>query len=151
MDGEMDGAIVIENEGGAGGGEGGGESGGELDEEITPGGEEDQGGGEGGDDDHGDDGQQDGDRRLPLDVRKAVREITTQNPDFAKRFPKFEKEITGALFTRQQVESLGGLRSISDTFEKLETYGGLDGIEEMAADAESSKQLEQGLERGDPP
>ncbi len=150
MDAELDGAIVIENEPGAaadGAGEGGGS---EIDEELTPGGEGADEPGEHGDDQHADDDAAGGDRRLPLDVRKAVREITTQNPDFLKRFPKFEKEVTGALFTRQQVESLGGLRSISDTFEKLEAYGGLDGIEEMATDAEASRELEKGLERGDP-
>jgi hypothetical protein len=148
----MDGAIVLdEGAGGGGGGEGGGESGGgDVDEELPLGGA-DEGGDQGGEDDHHADDDAAGDKRqMPLDIRKAVREITTQNPDFLKRFPKFEKDITGALFTRQQVESLGGLRSISDVFEKLETYGGIDGIEEMAEDAEASKQLEQGLERGDP-
>jgi hypothetical protein len=150
-----EGAIVIDE--GAGGGDEGGVGGGE--EELH-----DQGGDEGGDagggereggeeEEHGERREEDteGDRRrLPLDVRKAVREITSKDPDFAKRFPKFEKEITGALFTRQKVNEMGGLQNIASTLETIEAHGGIEGIAQMAEDLEAANQLEHGLERGDP-
>jgi hypothetical protein len=150
-----EGAIVIDE--GAGGGDEGGAGGGE--EELH-----DQGGDEGGDagggereggeeEEHGERREEDteGDRRrLPLDVRKAVREIMSKDPDFAKRFPKFEKEITGALFTRQKVNEMGGLQNIASTLETIEAHGGVEGIAQMAEDLEAANQLEHGLERGDP-
>lgn len=155
---EDQGGAIILDEGGAGGG--GEEVGGGDDSEVIESeGIESEGDEAGGDEDtEGDkrgDREEDpaprGDRRtLPVEVRKALREVATKDPEFAKRFPRFEKEITGALFTRQQVNDLGGMQSISNTLETLETLGGLEGVEQMATDLEAARGLEAGLERGDP-
>lgn len=143
-----DGAIVIEDVGGSGGE--GGEGGGGSEEELDLG-----GGGEGGEEHHEEEtddelGGQGDEHRGPVDIRKALRSLAT-NEEIAKSLPKnFEKQVTGALFTRQQVDQLGGLRAISDTLEKLETHGGIEGVEQMAEEFAASKELERGLERGDP-
>jgi hypothetical protein len=159
MDGENEGAILIEDGGTGGGGEGGA-GGGEDDQQIDREAGGGEGGAEGGAGEH--EGETDeerqtreaaerGDQRArPLDVRKAIREITTKDPDFAKQYPRLEKEISRALFTGEQVTKLGGMQQISAALETIEAHGGLEGIEEMAEELEASKQLEGGLERGDP-
>lgn len=160
MDGEQDGAIILEDGGGAGGdggGDQGGDDGGDQDE-IHAG--EDGGDGEGGDGEGGEDGKggdrdddpaSRGDKRtLPLEVRRAVRDIQKVDPEFSKRFPKFEKEITGALFTRQQVNDLGGLESVRNVLETVEANGGLEGIEELREEVAAANALQSGYERGDP-
>src|SRR6266550_2049890 len=43
----------------------------------------------------------------PLEVRKALREISTTNPEFAKKFPTLEKAVTTALFKSGQIEKFG--------------------------------------------
>src|SRR5260370_35938355 len=119
-----EGAIVIEDAGGTGGsgGDEGGTGGG--DEEVNlddaGGGEGDESGGGEGDDESG--SRQDdeaGSRRggAPTNanvLRKALRELTSGNEDFAKKFPRLEKDVTAALFSRGEVDKLGGIRVVSD-------------------------------------
>src|SRR5215472_10541555 len=37
---------------------------------------------------------------LPVKLRKAIRELAAANPQFAKAYPRLEKEVTGALFAK---------------------------------------------------
>lgn len=143
-----DGAIVIEDVGGTGGSSD--EGGGGSDEELDLGGAGDEGGDEHHEETDDELSTEDLEHRGPVDIRKALRSLAT-NEEIAKSLPKnFEKQVTGALFTRQQVDQLGGLRAISDTLEKLETHGGIEGVEHMAEELTAAVELERGLERGDP-
>lgn len=156
MDGEFggdDGAIVIE---GGGGGEGGSE---EHIEELGGGEHE-----EGADGEHGEDesheGETDEERqareaasRRPTDpgsLRKALRSIATADPEFAKKFPRLEKDLTGALYARDQITKFGGVPAITAALETLELAGGADGISQMQEDLEAANELEGGMEKGDP-
>jgi hypothetical protein len=47
------------------------------------------------------------------------------------------------------VNELGGLQTIANTLEQLETHGGIEGVEQMLEDLELGKKLEAGLEKGD--
>lgn len=156
MDGELDGAIVLD-EGGSGG-DGGGDDGGGGDEEILDGNVDAGDGGDGGDgeadpgDEGGDPDAQRGAGR-PTDagqLRKALRTLTQSNPELAKQFPRLEKDLTAALYSRGEIEKLGGIRAVADVLEKLEARGGLEKIEEDYAELERGKELEAGLEKGDP-
>jgi hypothetical protein len=121
---------------------------GEGGEPETPGGDG-EGGGEG-------DGEGEGERSRaivkvePLAIRKALREISQSNPDFAKKFPTLEKAVTTALFKSGQIEKFGGIQAISEAAEALEVHGGLEGIQQMAEDNAANLELQQGFERGDP-
>jgi hypothetical protein len=155
MDGEQDGAIVLEDAGGSGGGGEGG-TGGDDDQQI----DREAGGGEGGGEAGEHEGETDEERQAreesegrrprPLDVRKALREITTKDPDFAKQYPRLEKEVSRALFTTEQIAKMGGMPAVTAALETIEAHGGLEGITEMAEELEAAKGLESGLERGDP-
>lgn len=155
MDGEDLG--LLDNSGTGDEGGGGDQGGGELDEALTP------PGGEGGGEDAGEGGDQGGDddeqRRAegreivkftPDTVRKGIREIATTNPDFLKKFPNFEKAVTRALYKDSQIQELGGLQEINRIVEAVEVHGGIEGIEELAAEVEAGRELEQGFEKGDP-
>jgi hypothetical protein len=154
-DGE--GAIVIE-EGGAGGsgGDEGGSGGGdeEVDLGETGGGADDAGGGEGDDDpanrEIDPDQRRGGQPTNANALRKVLRELATNNPDLAKNFPRLEKDVTAALFSRGEVDKLGGIRVVSDVIERVEALGGMEKINEDYEELEAGRQLEQGLERGDP-
>src|SRR5258707_10277182 len=126
-----EGAIVIEDAGGTGGsgGDEGGTGGG--DEEVNlddaGGGERDEaGGGEG--DEPGSQDDEPGSKRggAPTNanvLRKALRELTSGNEDFAKKFPRLEKDVTAALISRGEVDNLGGNRAVSDVNELRKTRG----------------------------
>jgi len=86
----------------------------------------------------------------PLEVRKALREISTANPEFAKKFPTLEKSVTRALFQSGQVEKFGGLQKVAEAFEALEVHGGVEGLQEMADEVAAGRELEIGFKRGDP-
>lgn len=134
-----EGAIIIEE--GAGGGAGGGNE--EVVEETI-----DEGAGEGDEGGSEENAGDDSEGARPTDIRKVLRTLAT-NQELG--LPKnFEKDVTGALFTRNKVNELGGLRGITDTLDRLETHGGIEAIEQMAEELEASKNLENGLERGDP-
>lgn len=151
-----DGAIIID-EGGAGGEDLGGGGG---DEEIIEGDETGGDGGEGGEGDEDPDARGGDDdpasRRAagrPTDagaLRKALRTITQSNPDLAKQFPRLEKDLTAALFSRGQIEQLGGVRAVSEVIEKVEALGGLEKIGEDYEELEAGRNFQQGVERGDP-
>src|SRR5271155_1499624 len=86
----------------------------------------------------------------PLAIRKALREISQSNPEFAKKFPTLEKSVTRALFQSGQIEKFGGLQKISETLDALEIHGGIDSIQEMADEVNVLHELTTGFERGDP-
>jgi hypothetical protein len=86
----------------------------------------------------------------PLAIRKALREISESNPDFAKKFPTLEKSVTRALFQSNQIEKFGGLQKVRETLDALEIHGGIDSIQEMAEEVTALHELTVGLERGDP-
>jgi hypothetical protein len=154
-----DGAIEIaEDTGGAGAG---GDEGGSDDEIESPTGGEGEGDGsdesdrgrdrrDGTRDDREVDQASRGARELPKQIRAALRELNASNPDFAKQFPRIEKEITGALFKSQQIENLGGLGKVSEALASIEARGGIEGIEAMAADLDAANKFEAALDRGDP-
>lgn len=131
---EGGGTFVEEEGGGAGEEEGGGEEaeGGEKEGE-----EEEQSEGGGKRVDRAD---------LPLQLRKALR----SNPEIAKQFPKLEKQITGALFKANQVDSLGGVQKLREIAETVESLGGPEGIAEMSEELENWRAFDKGLESGDP-
>jgi uncharacterized membrane protein YgcG len=121
--------------------------------EETPG--EEGGGAGGGEEEETLGGEEGGGSRSivklePLAIRKALREITTQNPDFAKKFPTLEKAVTTALFKSGQIEKFGGVQAISSAIEALELYGGAEEIQEKLEELELHRDLEKGFERGDP-
>jgi hypothetical protein len=86
----------------------------------------------------------------PLAIRKALREISESNPDFAKKFPTLEKSVTRALFQSNQIEKFGGLQKVRETLDALEIHGGIDSIQEMAEEVTALHELTTGFERGDP-
>lgn len=150
MDGEELG--LLEDESGTGdesGGEGGGE------EEITEGEEGGEEGGEGegeqGEDDQGEpEAGRGATRTLPTELRKALREFNTGNPDFAKRHPQLERQLTAALYKASQADSMGGLQQLRAARELLESHGGPEQIARMAEEAEGARSLQEGMEQGDP-
>ncbi len=157
---EEDGAIVID-EGGAGGGGGSDDLGGGGDdseiiesESIESEGDEAGGDGEGGEGDEGGERERDPDAaRRPTDagaLRKALRTLTQANPDLLKQFPRLEKDLTSALFSRGEIEKFGGIRAVSELIDKIETRGGLEKIEEDYNELEQGRTFQTGLERGDP-
>jgi len=85
----------------------------------------------------------------PLEVRKALREISTTNPEFAKKFPTLEKAVTTALFKSGQIEKFGGVQAIAEAMEALELHGGAEGLADLAEELEIHRALEKGFERGD--
>jgi hypothetical protein len=86
----------------------------------------------------------------PLAIRKALREITTANPEFAKKFPNLEKSVTTALYKADQITKFGGLQKVSEAFEALEVHGGIEGLQDLVSEVELTRELEKGFERGDP-
>jgi len=159
MDGEDLGLLDGTGEA-AGGGEGGGDESFILEDgaEETP---SDTGGAAGGDaeaggagDSQGAEGGEAASRAIvklePTAIRKALREISTTNPEFAKKFPTLEKAVTSALFRSGQVERLGGVQAVSEAMEAIELHGGVEGIQEMADEVAASRELEQGFKAGDP-
>lgn len=98
-----------------------------------------------------DKGEESGDKRaIPLQVRNAIRKFTQANPDFVKEFPRFEKDITGAMFARKTLNDLGGLPEVMKWKDALELHGGVEGIQELVGEVEGSRALDVGLEKGDP-
>lgn len=89
-------------------------------------------------------------RALPTEIRRALRELSAERPEFAKRFPGLERQITAALFKAGQADKLGGLQQLRETAELLETHGGADGIRDMAEEIEASRMMEEGFQQGDP-
>lgn len=93
----------------------------------------------------------DGDKRtLPVQVRNALRQISQKDPEFAKQFPRLEKEVVGALFARQAVNDMGGLTALKSMKDALDLHGGVEGIQELVGEVEGSRALDVGLEKGDP-
>ena len=141
---------LIEDEGGTEGEELGG------DEEETPEGEpegEPDGEGEGerkGGPDEGEEPEGRAGRALPTQLRKAVREFVAGNPEFAKKFPQLERQLTAAMFKAGQADRLGGLQALRGAHELLETHGGAEGIQQMAEEVEASRMMEEGFAQGDP-
>lgn len=86
----------------------------------------------------------------PTEVKKGLRELVSQNPEFAKKFPTLEKAVATALFKDARVAQLGGLEKINQLAEAVEVHGGIDGIQEMAEELTISRELEHGFEIGDP-
>ena len=122
-------------------------------EEETPGGEEEiTGGGE----EELSRGEEEtaGSRAIvkftPTQVKLAVRELTTANPEFAKKFPNIEKAISTALFKDSRISELGGLSKINQAMEAIEVYGGVEAIAEMRESLDAYGALERGFAEGDP-
>jgi hypothetical protein len=143
---------LIEDEGGLGD-----ESGGEgAEEEITEGEPEGEGdeGGEGGEEIAEGEGEEErgrsSTRTLPTELRKALREFTAGNPDFAKKYPKLERQLTAALYKANQADGLGGLQQLKAAAEVIESHGGPEKIAEMAEEVEASRMMEEGFQQGDP-
>lgn len=144
---------------GTGTGDAGGDEGGE--ESFI---EEETGGGEGGSEDEagaGDAGGEEesaaagGDQHAivkvtPDVVKKALREITTANPEFAKKFPTLEKAITTALYKDSRIRALGGLQTINQLAEVVEAHGGIEAIEQSAEELRLFREMEGGMKKGDP-
>src|SRR5271163_346959 len=86
----------------------------------------------------------------PTAIRKAIREITASNPEFAKRFPNLERSVTTALYKAGQLTQYGGLQRVAQVFEAIEVHGGVEQVAAMAEDIAGYKELERGFERGDP-
>lgn len=132
--------------------EGGDES--DLEGGDDEGGAGDEGeGGEGGEDElsEGDRGGRRTDAKtLPLQVRKALKAAAAANPDFAKQFPRLEKDISSALFKVGQVNSLGGVQKFQALADLVEAHGGEEGIASAMEELEAGRQLEDGFRRGDP-
>jgi hypothetical protein len=91
-----------------------------------------------------------GARSLPVQLRKALREFAAGNPEFAKRFPRLEKQISTALIKDAQIGKLGGLQALRAASEAIEAHGGMEGLQELADSAEATRVLEQGMDEGDP-
>ena len=89
-------------------------------------------------------------RALPVQLRQALRELTTANPDFAKRFPRLERQLTSALFRDQQYTRMGGMQQLRAANELLQAHGGAEGIRGLAEEAEASRVMEDGCRNGDP-
>lgn len=142
---------LIEDPGGT---EPGGEEGGSGEEEIeVPEGEgetppEGEEGGEEG-------GEREGEREpagrpLPLDVRKAIRDLVSRDPDFGKKYPRLERQLTAGLYKANEADRLGGIPKLRAAVEALEEHGGPQGLREMAEEVEASRTLEEGFRQGDP-
>jgi hypothetical protein len=150
MDGEELG--LIEDEGGTGLEESGDESG---EEEITEGEEGGEEGAEGGEEEGGEElGEEERGRgavrTLPTELRKALREFNTGNPDFAKRYPRLERQLTAALYKASQADGLGGLPQLRAAAQLIESHGGAESIAQMAEEVEAGKVLQEGMQQGDP-
>jgi hypothetical protein len=151
MDGEDLG--LIENSGAPEGGESGGDGGeettfieGETETETeTPEGGEGGGAEKSGESEEGERG-----RALPVQLRQALRALSEQNPEFAKKFPRIERQLTAALFKAGQADKMGGLPALRSAVETIEAHGGPEGIRELAETAEASRVLEEGMNAGDP-
>jgi hypothetical protein len=89
-------------------------------------------------------------RALPTELRKAFREFIAGNPEFAKRFPRLERQLTDAMFKTSELGKLGGLQQLRSAAEVLENHGGPEGIREMAEEVEASRMMEEGFQQGDP-
>jgi hypothetical protein len=142
---------LIEDEGGTGVAEeteGGGEE--EITEEPGDEGEPEGDGGGGEELPDGEEGERPAGRTLPTELRKALREFNTGNPDFAKRYPRLERQLTAALYKAGQADKLGGLQQLRSAAELLEQHGGPQAIAEMSEAVEASRVLEEGLQQGDP-
>jgi hypothetical protein len=87
---------------------------------------------------------------LPVQLRKALREFAAGNPDFAKRFPRLEKQLSTALIKDAQVAKLGGLQNLRAAAELIEAHGGPEAIRDLAESAEATRTLEEGMDEGDP-
>jgi hypothetical protein len=148
MDGE-DLGLIEDTEGGTGEEESGDEGGEEIaEEEGGEGGEEgDEGGGELAEGE-GEEGEST--RSLPTELRKALREFTASSPDFAKKFPRLERQLTAALYKAGQADKLGGLPQLRAARELLEQHGGSEAIAAMAEEVEAGHVLQEGMEQGDP-
>ena len=155
MDGDELG--LIEDESGTDLGESGGDEGG-GEEEITEGEGEgegepegEQGEGEEGDEDLGEGRRAPAaTRTLPTELRKALREFNAGNPDFAKKFPRLERQLTAALYKAGQADKMGGLPQLRAARELLESHGGPQRIAQMAEEAEAAHSLQEGMRDGDP-
>jgi len=151
MDGEDLG--LIEDSGAPEGGESGGDGGeettfieGETETETeTPEGGEGGGAEKSGESEEGERG-----RALPVQLRQALRALSEQNPEFAKKFPRIERQLTAALFKAGQADKMGGLPALRSAVETIEAHGGPEGIRELAETAEASRVLEEGMNAGDP-
>lgn len=141
---------LIEDEAGSGvpEGEGNGEE--EVPETETP--DEGEGGGEEeAPDEEGEPGAAArAARTLPGELRKALRELNSRDPEFGKRFPRLEQKLTTALYKAGQADKLGGLQALRGAAELLETHGGVEGIREMAEEVEATRMMEEGFQQGDP-
>jgi hypothetical protein len=89
-------------------------------------------------------------RTLPTDVRRAIRELSAAQPEFAKRYPTLERQVTAALFKAGQADKLGGIQALREASELLENHGGVDGIAGMAEEVQASRMMEEGFKAGDP-
>ena len=89
-------------------------------------------------------------KALPVQLRKAIRELAAANPDFQKRFPRLERQLTAALFKAGEADKLGGLQNLRAAAELLESHGGTEGIQGMAEEVEASRMMEEGFQQGDP-
>jgi len=87
---------------------------------------------------------------LPVKLRKAIRELAAANPQFAKAYPRLEKEVTGALFAKNAVDRLGGVQRFQEFSDLMEAHGGAEGVASMAEEVERGRALERGFEQGDP-
>src|SRR5215469_6191635 len=65
-------------------------------------------------------------RTLPTEVRRAIRELAAERPEFAKRYPALERQVTAALFKAGQADKLGGIQALREASELLESHGGVD-------------------------
>lgn len=95
-------------------------------------------------------GREDSGRPLPTQLRKAIREFVSRDPEFAKRYPRLERQLTAGLFKAGEADKLGGLPILRQAMQTLEEHGGAEGIAEMAEEVEASRTLEQGFKEGDP-
>lgn len=83
-------------------------------------------------------------------VKKALREISTANPEFAKKFPTFEKAVTTALYKDSRIRALGGLQAINQLAETVEAHGGIEAIGEAIEELRLFRDMEGGMKKGDP-
>ena len=146
MDGEEFG--LLEDEGGTELEESGDEGGEEIPEGEEGG--EGEGGEEGEELPEGEEGERPATRTLPTELRRALREFTTGNPEFAKKFPRLERQLTAALFKAGQADKMGGLQQLRAARELLESHGGPERIAEMADEVEAGRTLQEGMQQGDP-
>jgi len=130
------------------------ESGEGSEEEITEGEGEGEPEGEGGEEGEEDQGEPEGGRgatrALPTELRRALRDINAISPEFAKKFPRLERQLSAALFKAGQADKLGGLPQLRAARELLESHGGPERIAEMAEEVEASRSLQEGMQQGDP-